>query len=93
MPAILAKIQRKVLQGEFEFSRHCLLEPADEGFMPSDATAAILNAKKFDKLTDDESHVRYALCGFAGDGRAMKVIVFLSQEKVFIKTTYEYFYE
>lgn len=93
MAAILTKIQRKVLQGEFEFSYHCLLELADEDFMPSDAITAILNAKEFDKLTEDESHFRYALYGFANDGRAMKVVVFLSQGRVFIKTIHEYFYE
>ncbi|HXH70734.1 MAG TPA: DUF4258 domain-containing protein [Pyrinomonadaceae bacterium] len=91
MASILTKIQRKVLQGDFDFSFHCLLELAEENFEPSDAVSAILNAKDFDKLTDDESHIRYVLYGYANDGRAMKIVVFLSQRRVFIKTIYEHF--
>jgi hypothetical protein len=91
MASILTKIQRKVLQGDFDFSFHCLLELAEDNFEPSDAVSAILNAKDFDKLTDDESHIRYVLYGNANDGRAIKIVVFLSHGRVFIKTIYEHF--
>jgi len=91
MVTILTKIQRKILEDNFEFSTHCLFELAEESFSPKDAISAILNAFAFDKLTNDESHTRYAIYGAARDSRLIKVIVFLSQGKVFIKTAYEYF--
>lgn len=93
MATIFTRIQRKVLRGEFEFTIHCLDELADEKFSLGDAISAILNASDFDKLTGDESHIRYVFYGCATDGRTMKVTVFLSQGSVFIKTVYEYFYE
>ena len=89
MVSILTKIQRKILQKNFKPSFHCLKELKDEYFDLEDAVTAILNAKEFDKLTADESHIRYVLYGYARDGRAMKVTVFLSQGQVVIKTIYE----
>lgn len=89
MASILTKIQGKVLQKNYNPSFHCLKELKDEYFILDDAVCAILNAKEFDKLTDDESHIRYVLYGYAKDGRAMKVTIFLSQGQVVIKTIYE----
>ena len=63
MATILAKIKRKLRDGDFRFSLHCLEELYDESFSEEDALTAIKNALDFDKLTEDESHIRHVLYG------------------------------
>ncbi len=88
MPTILSRIKQKVRAGNFVISGHCQDELENDFLSVSDAVKAILNAE-FDKLTDDESHVRYVLYGEARDGRALDVIVMIHQGTVILKTAYE----
>jgi hypothetical protein len=41
------------------------------------------------ELTDDESNVRFSFEGYAKDGRMLRVIVFIQQGRVKVKTGYE----
>ena len=91
MATIYTKIKRKILQGDFQFSIHCLEELDNEFFTPEDAVAAVLNAQDYDTLTDDETHFRYRFFGVSEDERTIVVIVFLSQGKVVFKSAYEDF--
>jgi hypothetical protein len=89
MPTILSRIKQKVRDGNFVISGHCQDELENDFLSVSNAVKAILNASEFDKLTDDESHVRYVLYGEARDGRALDVIVMIHQGTVILKTAYE----
>ncbi len=89
MPTILSRIKQKVRAGNFVISGHCQDELENDFLSVSNAVKAILNASEFDKLTDDESHVRYVLYGEARDGRALDVIVMIHQGTVILKTAYE----
>ena len=89
MAIVLTKIKRKLREGDFRFSLHCLEELFSDSFTEEDAIAAINSAMEFDKLSDDESHVRYVFHGRARDGRALSVVIFLSQGTVVLKTAYE----
>jgi len=64
MTTILTKIQRKILQGDYDIKEHCLFELAKDGLTIKDAFSAILKAERCIKLTDNESHVRYEILGF-----------------------------
>jgi uncharacterized DUF497 family protein len=90
MTTILTKIQRKILQGDYDIKEHCLFELAKDGLTIKDALSAILKAERCIKLTDNESHVRYEILGFTKKGRLMIVVVFISQGTVFLKTGYSY---
>jgi hypothetical protein len=89
MANIYTTIQRKVNRDEFDFLRHALFELDDEKFAPGDAVAVILKPSNRFQFTDDESHVRYSFEGYAEDGRMLRVIVFIQQGRVKIKTGYE----
>lgn len=91
MATIYTKIKRKILQGDFQFSIHCLEELDNDFLTPEDAVAAVLNAQDYDTLTDDETHFRYRFFGVSEDERAIVVIVFLSQGKIALKLAYEDF--
>ena len=77
--------------GNFVLSQHCRIELEVDGFSREDAKTAILNAKEFDNMTGDESHVRYVLFGTANDGRALNVVLFIHKGTVVVKTAYESF--
>jgi hypothetical protein len=89
MPNIYTTIQRKVNRGEFDFLRHSLFELAEENFSLADAVGVILKPSNRFQFTDDESHVRFSFEGYAKDGRMLRVIVFIQQGRVKIKTGYE----
>jgi len=91
MASIFTTIQRKVNRDEFDFLEHSLDALADENFKLTDAEQVILHPSNYFQLTDDESHVRYAFEGYTEDGRMLRVIVFLQQGRVKIKTGYETF--
>lgn len=91
MATIFTRIRRKIRDGDFLVKGHVLDELEQDGFAELDAVAAILNASEFDKLTDDESHIRYIFYGNARDGRALTVVVTIHQGTVILKTAYEDF--
>ncbi len=91
MATIYTKIKRKILQGNFQFSIHCLEELDNDFFTPEDAVAAVLNAQNYDTLTNDETHFRYRFFGISEDQKAIVVIVFLLQGVVVFKSAYEEF--
>jgi hypothetical protein len=89
MANIYTTIQRKINQDEFDFLRHALFELAEENFSLADAVKVILKPLNRFEFTDDESHVRFSFEGYAKDGRMLRVIVFIQQGRVKIKTGYE----
>ena len=89
MASVFIRIRRKIRDGNFLAKRHALDELEGDGFAELDAVAAILNAAEFDKLTDDESHVRYVFYGHARDDRPLAVVVTIHQGTVILKTAYE----
>ena len=91
MANIYTIIQRKVNRDEFDFSEHSLNELAAENFRLADAERVILSPFNYYQFTDDDSHVRYAFEGYTEKGRMLRVIVFLQQSRVKIKTGYEIF--
>ncbi|MDQ3180231.1 MAG: DUF4258 domain-containing protein [Acidobacteriota bacterium] len=91
MANIYTKILRKVNRDEFDFLAHALEELDDENFSLAEVEKVILKPFRFFEFTDDESHVRYAFDGEAENGRMLRVIVFLRQGRVKIKTGYEIF--
>lgn len=91
MVKVPIRIRQKVKDGNFVISNHCRVELAVDAFSGQDAIAAILNAVECDKLTDDESHVRYVIYGQARDGRLLDVVVMIHQGTVIVKTAYESF--
>ncbi|CAN5197314.1 hypothetical protein BH20ACI1_BH20ACI1_14640 [soil metagenome] len=91
MANIYTIIQRKVNRDEFDFLPHSSKELEDEDFLLSDAVKIILKPFNHFAFTDDESHVRYAFEGILKDGRMLRVIVFIKQGSVIIKTGYEIF--
>lgn len=93
MANIYTKIQRKINRGEYEYRYHSLEELRKEKFDAEDAVKVILKPYNFYKYTDDESHARYAFEGLLKSGRMLKVVVYISQDKVQIKTAYEIFKE
>lgn len=88
MANILTRIKEKVQAGNFIASDHCLNALEDEGFEELDAIKAIQIALDFDKLTSDESHVRYCIYGRARDGRSLTIVVLIHQGTVIFKTAY-----
>jgi hypothetical protein len=91
MANIYTTIQRKVNQDKFDFSLHSLEELASEKFNLADAVKIILAPHNSYQYTDDKSHDRYSFEGIVNDGRMLRVIVFLYQGRVQIKTAYEIF--
>jgi hypothetical protein len=89
MANIYTTIQRKVNRDEFDFLRHSLFELAEENFSLADAVGVILKPTNRFEFTDDESHVRFSFEGYVKDGRMLRVIVFIQQGRVKIKTGYE----
>ena len=89
MATILSKVRRAIRNGDYQIGEHCFQEIAADGLTVADVISAILNASEFDKLTDDESHVRYRLFGLGSTEREIVVIVFFSQGTLFLKTAYE----
>jgi hypothetical protein len=89
MPNIFTTIQRKINRDEFDFLRHALFELADESFSLADAIGVILKPFNHFEFTDDDSHIRFSFEGYVKDGRMLRVIVFIQQGRVKIKTGYE----
>lgn len=91
MANIYTTIARKMNRDEFDFLPHCLDELHDEGFTLAEAVNVI--RKSFNRFLyeDDESHIRFAFEGNANNGRMLRVIVFVQQGRVKIKTAYEIF--
>lgn len=91
MANILTKIKEKVRNGNFVVSGHCLDELENENFEALDAIKAIQGSTRFDKLTDDETHIRYRIFGRSRDRRDLTVVVMIVQGTVILKTAYEDF--
>ncbi len=89
MATTLSKVKRAIRNGDYQIGEHFLEELASDNLTISDALSSILNAAEFDKLTDDESHIRYRIYGMSADGRDIVTIVFFSQGTLFLKTVYE----
>lgn len=89
MPTILSKIKRLVRNGDYRIGIHCFHEMAADNLSVNEVVSAILNADEFDKLTDDESHIRYRLRGLSETERDIVIVVFFTQGRLFLKTVYE----
>lgn len=89
MATILSKIKRTVRKGDCRIGEHCLHEIAADDLTIGEVVSAILNANEFDKLTDDESHIRYRVYGLSSTERELVIVVFFSQGTLFLKTVYE----
>ena len=85
----LLRIKRAIRSGTYKIGSHFLEELANDDLTISDAIFAIINAVEFDKLTDDESHLRYRIYGSTPDEKEIVVIVFFSRGVLFLKTVYE----
>ncbi|MGI8668467.1 MAG: DUF4258 domain-containing protein [Aridibacter sp.] len=91
MANIFTQIQRKVNQGKFAFLDHARDELADENFSAIEAIGVILKPFNYFVYDNDPSHKRYAFEGFVNNDRMLRVICFVSNAKVYIKTAYEIF--
>lgn len=89
MATILSKIKRAIRIGDYEIGEHCFQEIAADNLSVAEVVSAITNAYEFDKLTDDESHIRYRLYGLSATEREIVIIVFFSHGTLFLKTIYE----
>ncbi len=89
MATILSKIKRAIRCGDYQIGEHCFREIADDNLTVVEVVSAILNAAEFDKLSDDESHIRYRVYGVSSGGREIVIVVFFSQGTLFLKTVYE----
>lgn len=89
MATILSKIKRSIRSGDYRVGEHCLQEIAADNLTVAEVVSAILNASEFDKLTDDESHIRYRVYGLSATEAEIVVVVFFSQGTLFLKTVYE----
>ena len=89
MATVLSKIKRAIRSGDYRIGIHCLEEIAADDLTIAEVVSAILNATDFDKLTEDESHVRYRLYGLSATDRQVVVVVFLSEGTLYLKTVYE----
>ena len=89
MATILSKIKRAILSADYRFGEYCIKEIAADNLTLTEVLSAILNAHEFDKLTGDESHIRYRLYGLSENEREIVIVVFLSQGTLFVKTVYE----
>ena len=91
MAKVPIKIKRAVREGNYVVSQHCRKELANDGFLVQDAVSAILSSVECDIFTDDNSHVRHKLYGYARDDRPLNVVVTVHQGTVILKTAYESF--
>ena len=89
MATILSRIKRAIRSGDYQIGLHCLDEIAADDLTIAEVISAILNATDFDKLTEDESHVRYRIFGLSATNREVIAIVFFSQGTLYLKTVYE----
>jgi hypothetical protein len=89
MATVLSKVKRAIRGGNYQIGSHCLDEIAADDLTIAEVVSAILNASEFDKLTEDESHVRYRLYGSSATDRQIVVVVFFSKGTLFLKTVYE----
>jgi len=89
MATVLAKVKRAIRTGDFQIGEHCLHEIAADSLTVTEVISAISNASEFDRLTDDESHVRYRIYGSSSTEREIVIVVFFSQGTLFLKTVYE----
>lgn len=89
MATILSKIKRAIRNGDYQIGEHCFQEIAADKLTVAEVVSAILNANEFDKLTDDESHVRYRVFGLSSTEREIVIVVFFSQGTLYLKTVYE----
>ena len=89
MATILSKIKRAIRSGDYQIGEHCFHEITTDRLTIAEVISAISNAYEFDKLTDDESHIRYRLYGLSNTEREIVIVVFFSQGTLFLKTVYE----
>jgi hypothetical protein len=89
LATVLSKVKRAVRSGNHQIGLHCLDEIAADDLTIAEVVSAILNGSDFDKLTEDESHVRYRLYGLSSTNREIVIIVFFSKGTLYLKTVYE----
>lgn len=89
MATALSKVKRAIRDGDYQIGKHFLEELAHDNLTISDTLSSILTAVEFDKLTDDEAHIRYRIYGITAGGREIVTMVFLSDGILFLKTVYE----
>ncbi len=85
-------IKDKIRQNQYDFKEHTIDEMAIEKFLIKDVLFAIITGEFIQKYTHDETHFRYLIRGEIEDGRILDVVVFFSQNCLFIKTVFEYNY-
>ena len=89
MATTLSKVKRAIRDGSYQIGDHFLEELASDNLTIGETLSSILNAVEFDRLTDDESHIRYRVYGTTPDGREIVTVVFFLQGTLFLKTVYE----
>lgn len=85
MATVLSKIKRLIRSGDYQIGEHCLHEIAADNLTFAEVISAILNADEFDKLTDDESHIRYRVYGQSATEEGNCSYCFFSQGTLFLK--------
>ena len=89
MAKVPIRIKQSIRAGNYLIGDHCSTELAYDGFSDQDAVTAVLNAEECDKLTGDESHIRFVIYGLARDGREIDVVVMIHEGTIIFKTAYE----
>jgi len=89
----IQRIRQKILNGEFVFSVHTLLDKLPElNWTTEDVIDGILDGEIIEKLTRDPRGARYVILGYADDGREMEIVCrFRADKKLIIITAYEPF--
>jgi hypothetical protein len=90
---IIHRIRQKILNGEFVFSVHTLLDKLPElNLTTEDVIGGILDGEIIEKLTEDPRGIRYVILGYANDEREIKIVCrFRADKKLIIITAYEPF--
>lgn len=89
----IQRIRQKILNSEFVFSVHTLLDKLSElNWTTEDVINGILNGEIIEKLTGDPRGTRYVILGSAIDDREIEIVCrFRADRKLIIITAYEPF--
>jgi hypothetical protein len=81
----------KISRGEYEFSRHSLLDKLPlYNFTTDDVLNCIFTCEKIIKQTDDVRGTRYVILGLALNGAKTEVVCRFIDNKVVFITIYDY---
>ena len=76
------RLRRKILNGEFVFSVHTLLDKLPElNWTTEDVINGILNGEIIKKLNGDPRGARYVILGYAADGKEIEIVCRFRAEK------------